>query len=216
MSHTQQPAVLGVDPGLTRCGLGLVRGPAHQPRMVTAEVVNTDPGTPIEQRLVSLADAVDNLLAVHRPAAVAVEQVLFSANARTAMSVGQAAGVVLLAAGRAGITVVTYSPTDVKLTVAGHGAADKDAVARMVAAQLHLESVPRPADAADGLAVALCHLTRAGRAIRAGPGRAAAEPGWAAASLPRGGWEAIVDRPHVRVVADTGRCSDDPVGGDQQ
>ncbi|MFN2556245.1 MAG: crossover junction endodeoxyribonuclease RuvC [Nitriliruptorales bacterium] len=153
--------VLGVDPGLTRCGIAVVDGPPGRPVAVASDVVRTPRGLPLECRLVVLCDEVAEVMSRHRPDVVACERVLFSANTRTAMGVGQAAGVVLLASGRAGLPVVSYSPNEVKSVVAGHGAADKGAVARMVATQLGLGSVPTPRDVTDALAVALCHLARA-------------------------------------------------------
>ncbi len=182
--------VLGVDPGLTRCGVGVVTGPATRPRTLLATVVRTAPSAPIEQRLREVHEAIASFLREHRPDVLACERVLFSGNARTAMGVGQAAGVALLAAAEAGVPVVSYSPNEVKLTVAGHGSADKDAVARMTAVQLGLASPPSPADVTDALAVALCHLARAGPAGSAGSGA--------------GGWEAILTRPHVRVAGGVG------------
>jgi crossover junction endodeoxyribonuclease RuvC len=185
--------VLGVDPGLTRCGLGVVRGPADRPSVVTQRCVRTSPDTPLELRLLEVHDAIVALVEEHRPDAVAVERVLFSSNVRTAMATGQAAGVALLAAARAGVAVAAYSPSDVKLTVAGAGDADKDAVARLVAAQLRLAELPRPADVADALAVALTHLARGRLAALVGDSPAASELALAtqqAARSSRGGWEA--------------------------
>ncbi|HEX2026640.1 MAG TPA: crossover junction endodeoxyribonuclease RuvC [Nitriliruptorales bacterium] len=182
--------VLGVDPGLTRCGLGVVQGPASRPAPIAAEVVRTARDLAVERRLMELHDAVADAIATHRPDVVACERVLFSSNARTAMGVGQAAGVALLAAARAGVTVASYSPTDVKLTVAGHGAAGKEAVGRMVAAQLRLDVIGSPADLTDALAVALCHLVRAGGSVPS-TGR-------------HRGWEAVLQRPHLRVAGGTG------------
>ena len=185
--------VLGVDPGLTRCGLGVVRGPASRPSLVSLECVRTHPDDPLESRLLAVHDAVLAAVAAHRPDAIAVERVLFSSNVRTAMATGQSAGVALLAAARSGLPVTSYSPTDVKLTVAGSGAADKDGVGRLVAAQLRLAEVPRPADVADALAVALTHLAR-GRLAAAVAGTPAADALAAAERSARrsgrGGWEA--------------------------
>lgn len=193
--------VLGVDPGLTRCGLGLVVGPSSSPRTGHQACVTTSPSEPLEQRLLALSEAIEEAVAHHRPDAVAVERVLFSANARTAMATGQAAGVALLAAARAGTPVHTYSPNEVKLTVAGDGAADKQAVGRLVAAQLRLARVPRPADVADALAVALTHLARARMAglARATPaGAALSEAEREAAAAARGGWSAVLaERGHT-------------------
>jgi crossover junction endodeoxyribonuclease RuvC len=190
-----EPVVLGVDPGLTRCGLGVVAGPSSRPRAIWHQCVRTSPDLPLEQRLLQVHDAILQVVADHHPTAVAVERVLFSANARTAMATGQAAGVALLAAARSGVEVTSYSPNEVKQTVAGSGSADKEAVGRLVAAQLRLDEVPRPADVADALAVALTHLAR-DRVATAARGTAAAAAGAeahdAARSAARGGWEAVL------------------------
>lgn len=187
--------VLGVDPGLTRCGLGVVTGPASSPALVHHGCLTTSPDTPLEQRLLALSEGIEDAVAAHRPDAVAVERVLFSANTRTAMATGQAAGVALLAAARAGTPVHAYSPNEVKLTVAGDGAADKGAVGRLVAAQLRLARAPRPADVADALAVALTHLARARVAALADatPAGAALERAHReSAAAARGGWSAVL------------------------
>jgi len=190
--------VLGVDPGLTRCGIGIVVGPSSRPSAVYHDCVRTSPDAPLEERLLAVHDAVLAAIERYRPDAVAVERVLFSANVRTAMATGQAAGVALLAAGRAGLPVASYSPNEVKETVAGDGSADKGAVARLVAAQLRLDEVPRPADVADALAVALTHLARS-RLATALSGTAAsatlADAERATGRSRRGGWEAhLVER----------------------
>ena len=187
--------VLGIDPGLTRCGIGLVRGPASRPELVVHDCVRTTPDLPLEQRLLVVHEAVVAAIEAHRPRAVAVEQVLFSVNVRTAMATGQAAGAALLAAARTGVEVHAYSPTDVKLTVAGAGDADKDAVGRLVAAQLRLDEPPRPADVADALAVALTHLARSrldGVADGTPTAAALAAARRASAAGARGGWEAVL------------------------
>lgn len=193
--------VLGIDPGLTRCGIGVIDGPPARPTLVSVEVVGTGAATPIEDRLLHLHDRIRAAIQEHRPDAVAVERVLFSRNVRTAMATGQAAGVSLLAAAQAGLPVESYTPTDVKLSVAGHGGADKEAVARMVAAQLQLAEVPSPADATDALAIALCHLGRmriAAAAAATPAGQAVAAAAADARRTSRQGWEAVLDRPHVR------------------
>lgn len=193
--------VLGVDPGLTRCGIGVVEGPPSRPELVDVDVIGTTPELPLEERLMAIHAGVTAAIAAHQPDAIGVEQVLFSKNVRTAMATGMAAGVALLASAQSGLPVVSYAPTDVKLAVAGSGAADKDAVGRMVAAQLRLESVPTPADAADALAVALCHLGRArmAAATAATPAATAlAEADRQARASGREGWAAVLDRPHVR------------------
>jgi crossover junction endodeoxyribonuclease RuvC len=187
--------VLGVDPGLTRCGLGVVEGPVSRPTLVAADCVRTDRDLPHEQRLLAVHDAIVAAVVEHRPDAVAVERVLFSVNVRTAMATGQAAGVALLAAARAGTPVHAYSPSDIKLTVAGSGTADKAAVGRLVAAQLRVGTIPGPADVADALAVALTHLARSRIAAAAAATPAAAAPAeaaTAAAHARRGGWEAVL------------------------
>jgi crossover junction endodeoxyribonuclease RuvC len=198
---TPPPRVLGVDPGLTRCGLGVLAGPASRPVVIHHACVTTDASLPLERRLLILSEAIEDAVAEHCPDAVAVERVLFSANVRTAMATGQAAGVALLAAARAGAPVHAYSPNEVKLTVAGDGAADKDAVGRLVAAQLGLEAVPGPADVADALAVALTHLARSRVAALAASTPAAAALADAhrdASKAARGGWAAVLaDRGHL-------------------
>lgn len=198
--------VLGVDPGLTRCGVGVLDGPPSRPSLVDVEVIRTDNDRSVAVRLAALHGGLRDAIAEHRPDVVACERVLFSANARTAMAVGQAAGIALLTAAQAGVEVVNYSPNDVKLTVAGHGSADKEAVARMVVAQLGLAERPTPADATDALAIALCHLARSRMRLATADGSAAsrlAEAAEAAASASRQGWEAVLDRPHVREAGST-------------
>ncbi len=151
--------VLGIDPGVTRCGYGCVeRGPGVQVRATAAGVLTTLASAPLPERLASLHAELGALLADLQPEVVVVERVLFSANARTAMATGQASGLALALASRAGCAVFTYSPNEVKLAVAGHGGADKKQVQRMVATLLGLASAPKPADAADALALALTHL----------------------------------------------------------
>ncbi|MEX0834837.1 MAG: crossover junction endodeoxyribonuclease RuvC, partial [Nitriliruptor sp.] len=186
---------LGADPGLTRCGIGVITGPASRPVLVDAICVRTPPGLPHEQRLLAVHDAVAAAIDRHRPDAVAVERVLFSVNVRTAMPTGQAAGVALLAAARAGLTVHPYSPNEIKLTVTGSGTADKRAVGRMVAAQLRVATIPGPPDVADALAVALTHLARSRVSALTAATPAATALVEAAASADRarrGGWEAVL------------------------
>ena len=157
--------VMGIDPGLSRCGYGVVvREPGHGRGGMRAEaagVITTPPDDPLPSRLAALAEELGALLAEFSPSVVVVERVLFQTNARTAMSVGQASGLALAAAARRGAEVVQYSPNEVKMAVTGYGAATKDQVQRMVQALLGLETVPRPPDAADALALAITHLGRA-------------------------------------------------------
>jgi crossover junction endodeoxyribonuclease RuvC len=152
--------VLGIDPGLTRCGYGVVvrQGSALVAR--AGGVITTDPASPTPDRLVVILAEVRALVAEHRPDAVVVERVFFQVNARTAMATGQAAGVALVAAAEAGCEVVQYTSNEVKQAVVGYGSATKDQVQRMVASLLGLSEPPRPPDVADALALAVCHLTR--------------------------------------------------------
>jgi crossover junction endodeoxyribonuclease RuvC len=190
------PVVLGIDPGLTRCGVGIVRGPAHRPELVDARCVTTAATLPVEQRLAELHRALSGIIVEHRPDVVAVERVLFSGNARTAMATGQAAGVALLSASEHGLEVTSYSPNEVKQTVAGDGAADKDAVARMVVVQLRLSEAPRPVDVTDALAVAITHLAFARGPVAAAAGTPARSRLEVASAEARragsGGWARIV------------------------
>lgn len=153
--------VLGIDPGVSRCGYGLVERRGATMRARACGVLRTSPADPLPERLAQLATDLDGLLDELQPAALAVERVLFQANARTAMSVGQASGLALVAAARRGLPVVLYSPNEVKLAVTGDGRADKAAVQMMVTRLLGLDEVPRPPDAADALALAVCHHWRA-------------------------------------------------------
>jgi crossover junction endodeoxyribonuclease RuvC len=153
--------VLGIDPGLSRCGYGLVSravGTAAL-RAHAAGVVETDPGAPLEERLLILHTELRALVRELRPAAVVVERVFFQVNAKTAMSVGQASGLALLVAAEGGCEVVQYTANEVKLGLVGYGAATKDQVQRMVAQVLGLPAVEGPPDVADALALAVCHLT---------------------------------------------------------
>src|SRR2546430_7378904 len=152
--------VLGIDPGLSRCGYGVVARTAGDLRAVGCGVIRTRPGDALPDRLLALDDELRALIAETRPSGVAVERVLFQANARTAMSVGQASGLALVVAARAGVPVTQYSPNEVKLAVTGDGRADKLAVQTMVARLLSLRDVPQPPDAADALALACCHHAR--------------------------------------------------------
>lgn len=157
--------VLGIDPGLSRCGYGVIDRRGGSPVALACGVIRTTVGDPLPERLLALAGELEALVADVRPTVVVVERVLFQANVRTAMSVGQASGLAFVAAARAGIPVVQYSPNEVKLAVAGDGRADKAAVQSMVTRLLALDTVPPP-DAADALALAWCHIGRARLAAR--------------------------------------------------
>lgn len=154
--------VLGIDPGLTRCGYCVLDATdSRAPRAVALGVLRTDPADEVHHRLAELQREVRSLLAEFRPGAMAVERVLFQVNVRTAMSVGQASGVAMVEAVDAGCEVVQYSPNEVKSAVAGWGGADKEQVQQMVQTLLGLAEPPRPFDAADAAALALCHVAMA-------------------------------------------------------
>jgi crossover junction endodeoxyribonuclease RuvC len=162
--------VLGIDPGLSRCGYGVVTRTAGGPRAVAAGVIRTPPTMPTPNRLAELASDLRALLREHEPEVVAVERVLFQVNARTAIPTAQAAGLAMVEAIAAGAEVVEYSPNQVKQAVAGAGDAGKEQVERMVQTLLRIDRPLRPVDAADAVAVALCHLAHAPmrRAVAAG------------------------------------------------
>ena len=154
--------VLGVDPGLTRCGVGVIDGgPGLPPTVVEVLVVRTPAGDDIAHRLLQISLAVELALDTHHPDTVAIERVFSQHNVRTVMGTAQAAGVVALAAARRGIPVAWHTPSEVKAAVSGSGRADKAQVTAMVTRLFRLAEAPRPADAADALALALCHLWRA-------------------------------------------------------
>ena len=164
--------VLGIDPGLTRCGYGAVERRGGELRAVAAGVLRTPTEADVAVRLAELQTGIRALLDELRPEVVAVERLFFQSNVRTAMSVGQASGVVLAEAVAAGCVVVQYTPNEVKSAVTGTGRAGKDQVQRMVQAILRLEATPRPPDAADALALALTHHARAPLATRLAQGAA--------------------------------------------
>jgi crossover junction endodeoxyribonuclease RuvC len=152
--------ILGIDPGLSRCGYGAIMRTGATARAVAAGVIRTDAQLALPLRLARLHDEIEALLDDLVPRAVVVERVLFQVNARTAIAVGQASGIALAAAARRQIPVVQYSPNEVKLAISGDGAADKRAVQLMVTKLLRLPVAPEPPDAADALALALCHAWR--------------------------------------------------------
>jgi crossover junction endodeoxyribonuclease RuvC len=155
--------VLGVDPGLTRCGVGVVEGlPGRPCRLIAHEVVRTEADLELSRRLLHLDSRLAELLAEHRPEAVAVERVFSQHNVTSVMGTAQAGAVAILAAARAGLPVQTYTPSEVKAAVTGSGQADKAQVTAMVTKLLRLEVAPKPADAADALALAICHVWRGG------------------------------------------------------
>ncbi|GHF67513.1 crossover junction endodeoxyribonuclease RuvC [Amycolatopsis bartoniae] len=153
--------VLGVDPGLTRCGLGVVDGgTGRKVRCVAVDVVRTPVDATLANRLLQISDAVEEWLDRYRPEAVAVERVFSQHNVRTVMGTAQAGGVVALSAARRGLPVVFHTPSEMKAAVTGSGRADKAQVTDMVTRLLGLAEAPSPADAADALGLAICHLWR--------------------------------------------------------
>ena len=153
--------VLGIDPGLSRCGYGVVSQGPDGTRAVACGVLRTHPDLPTPARLAELQVDLRALLAEHRPAVVAIERVLFQVNARTAIPVAQAAGLAMAEGAAAGCEVVEYSPNQVKQAIAGVGGASKDQMERMVQTLLGIAQPLRPVDAADAVAIALCHLAHA-------------------------------------------------------
>jgi crossover junction endodeoxyribonuclease RuvC len=159
--------VLGVDPGLTRCGVGVVDGaPGGRLSMVGVGVVRTPADAPIGERLVLIERGIEAWLDEHRPQAVAVERVFSQHNVRTVMGTAQASAVALLCASRRGLPVHLHTPSEVKAAVTGSGRADKAQVGAMVTRLLRLDAPPRPADAADALALAICHIWRGAATTR--------------------------------------------------
>ncbi len=152
--------VLGVDPGLTRCGYGLVEGAGQALSLVTVGVIRTAADSPLDQRLLALDIELSAIVERWRPESIAVERVFSQLNVKTAMGTAQAAGVALLTAARFGIPVAMHTPSEVKAAVTGSGRADKAQVGQMVTRILHLDSVPKPADSADALALAICQIWR--------------------------------------------------------
>ena len=159
--------VLGVDPGLTRCGVGVVDGvPGRACSLVDVAVIGTDPGTDLAERLLHLDRELAILLEKHQPQSVAVERVFSQHNVGSVIFTAQASAVAILAAARAGLPVSTYTPSEVKAAVTGSGQADKKQMTTMVTKLLRLDTPPRPADAADALALAICHVWRGGTRSR--------------------------------------------------
>jgi len=150
--------VVGIDPGTATTGYGIVQEAGHGLELVAYGVVTTAPFLPLERRLLQLFEELSTILDRYQPESGAVEQLFFQRNVRTAIAVGQARGVALLVLARAGLSVGEYSPLEVKQAVTGYGAADKNQIQQMVRLLLGLPEVPKPDDAADALAVAICHL----------------------------------------------------------
>ncbi len=155
--------VLGIDPGLTRCGIGVVDGTVGSPlSMVGVGVIVTATDLTLELRLLELDRAINEWVSLWNPDVIAIERVFAQHNVRTVMGTGQAAGVALLIAAKSGIPVMMHTPSEVKAAVTGSGRASKAQVASMVAKLLNLKEIPRPVDATDALALAICHIWRGG------------------------------------------------------
>lgn len=148
--------ILGIDPGTAITGFGVIDS-GNELTLVEADAILTAAGTPLPERLLIIYDQLSAVIARHRPDAVAVEELFFSKNVRTAMSVGQARGVVLLTAAQAGLPIYHYKPAEVKQAVAGYGGADKTQIQEMVRLLLDLDTVFKPDDIADAVAIAICH-----------------------------------------------------------
>jgi crossover junction endodeoxyribonuclease RuvC len=159
--------VLGIDPGLTRCGVGVVEGDIGRPlRLVDVGVVRTSSDLPVAERLVSIERALDAWIDEHRPDVVAVERVFARSDVSTVMGTAQASGIALVCAARRGLVVALHTPSEVKAAVSGNGRADKAQVGAMVTRILRLDRTPSPADAADALALAITHIWRGGAQAR--------------------------------------------------
>ena len=167
--------IFGIDPGSQRTGYGCIDSDGSRCELVACGAITVPSGCPFPDRLVRIFDALAALLATHRPASVVVEEVFYGRNARSALKLGQARGVALLAAARAGLPVAEYAAATVKQAVVGYGRADKQQVQRMVALLLGLDEPPSPHDVSDALAVAVCHAyagTTAAASGAAGDGNA--------------------------------------------
>ena len=162
MSHPQK-RVLGVDPGLTRCGIGVIEGSVGKPiTLIGVGVILTSSDLPLERRLLQLETELEEWISAHHPDVIAIERVFSQHNVRTVMGTAQAAGIALLVAARRNIPVMMHTPSEVKAAVTGSGRANKAQVAEMVKRLLNLEVIPKPVDSTDALALAICHLWRGG------------------------------------------------------
>ena len=159
--------VLGIDPGLTRCGLGVVEGTVGRPlTLIDVNVLRTSAGVPVAERLVTIERGIDAWLDDYAPDAVAVERVFARSDSSTIMGTAQASGIALVAAARRGLPIALHTPSEVKAAVSGNGRADKAQVGAMVTRILRLDAMPKPADAADALALAITHIWRGGAQAR--------------------------------------------------
>jgi crossover junction endodeoxyribonuclease RuvC len=170
--------VLGIDPGLTRCGMGVVEGDVGRPlRLVDVNVIRTSSHLPVPERLVSIERGIEAWLDEHRPDAVAIERVFARSDVSTVMGTAQASGIAMVCAARRGLPIALHTPSEVKAAVSGNGRADKAQVGQMVTRILRLDAMPKPADAADALALAVTHIWRGGAQARIDAAVAAAGGG---------------------------------------
>lgn len=160
--------ILGIDPGFAIVGFGLVRTDGGRPAAVCCGAINTPAGLPLPARLVQIADDLESLLARFQPDALAVEELFFNTNVTTGIGVAQARGVILMTAQRQGVPIFEYTPSQVKQAVVGYGKAEKRQVMEMTRRLLNLKELPKPDDAADALAVALCHARSATSLLNVG------------------------------------------------
>jgi len=159
--------VLGIDPGLTRCGMGVVEGTVGRPvRMVDVNVIRTSSHLSVPERLVTIEKGIDAWLDEHRPDAVAIERIFARSDVSTIMGTAQAAGIAMVCAARRDLPVALHTPSEVKAAVSGNGRADKKQIGQMVTRILRLDAPPKPADAADALALAITHVWRGGAQAR--------------------------------------------------
>lgn len=172
--------VLGVDPGLTRCGVGVVDARGRDVSLVTVDVLRTEPTMALELRLLEIARGVEAAIDAASPDAIALERVYAQHNVRTVMGVAQVSGLVLRAAAERGIPIELHTPSEVKTAVTGYGRAEKAQVQAMVQRILALDALPRPADAADALAIAICHAW-SGRSVAPAAALTPAQAAWQAA-----------------------------------
>jgi crossover junction endodeoxyribonuclease RuvC len=186
--------VLGIDPGLTRCGVGVVDVTASRvATLVAVTVVRTPPTMDLDQRLLAIALGLDELIVEYEPESIAIERVFAQHNVSTVMGTAQVSGIALLAAARHGLPVSLHTPTEVKASITGYGQAEKKQVGTMVAKILGLAEIPKPADAADALALAICHAwrspaisARTAAGAASGSGMTRAQQAWRAAEKAAG------------------------------
>jgi len=160
--------VLGIDPGMAIVGYAVVEARGDELSMITCDVITTPAGMPLAQRLQLIYRGLGEIIATYSPNEAAMEELFFAKNARTALTVGQARGVAMLALANGGLSIAEYTPLQVKQAVTGYGSAKKDQVGEMVRILLHIPSIPRPDDAADAAAVAICHLHTARYTLQSG------------------------------------------------